>query len=115
MSNYSRGEVVLIRYPFSDLSGSKVRPAVVVSAAHPSQDIVIVPLTSRTESLLPGEFILLEWEAAGLNVASSIKRGLYTVQENLVAKKIGALSKGDLEKLEMSLRSWLGMPEGSKS
>lgn len=30
MSNYSRGEVVLVRYPFSDLSGSKVRPAVIV-------------------------------------------------------------------------------------
>lgn len=38
MKSYSRGEVVLVRYPFSDLSGSKVRPAVIVNAPHTSQD-----------------------------------------------------------------------------
>lgn len=43
MSNYSRGEVVLVRYPFSDLSGSKVRPAVIVSAPHSSKDLFILP------------------------------------------------------------------------
>ena len=32
MPNYSKPEVVLVRYPFSDLMGAKVRPAVVVSA-----------------------------------------------------------------------------------
>jgi mRNA interferase MazF len=45
MPSCSRNDVVLVRYPFSDLSGSKVRPAVVVSAPHPSQDWIIVPLT----------------------------------------------------------------------
>jgi len=44
MSNYSRGEVVLIRYPFSDLSGSKIRPAVIVNATHISKDVFILPL-----------------------------------------------------------------------
>jgi hypothetical protein len=27
MSNCSRGDIILVRYPFTDLSGSKVRPA----------------------------------------------------------------------------------------
>lgn len=109
MNSYSRGDVVLIRYPFSDLSGSKVRPAVIVGAAHPSRDIMIVPLTSKITSLLPGEFVLSEWKAAGLNVASSVKRGLYTLQGDLVAKRVGSLSKGDFEKLETSLRQWLAL------
>lgn len=61
MSNYSRGEVVLVRYPFSDLSGSKVRPAVIVSAPHRSKDVFILPLTSKTTSLLAGEFVLANW------------------------------------------------------
>jgi mRNA interferase MazF len=39
-------DVILVRYPFSDLSSSKLRPAVIVSTAHPSQDILITPLTS---------------------------------------------------------------------
>jgi hypothetical protein len=39
MSNYLRGDVVLVRYPFTDLSRAKVRPALVISTSHPSVDI----------------------------------------------------------------------------
>ena len=39
MPSYSRHDVILVRYPFSDLSGAKIRPGVVVSSAHQSQDI----------------------------------------------------------------------------
>ena len=73
MSNYSRGEVILVRYPFSDLSGSKIRPAVIVNAPHISKDVFILPLTSKTRSLLSGEFILKGWSQAGLNVETAIK------------------------------------------
>ena len=52
MPSSLKNDVILVRYPFSDLSDSKVRPAVVVSAPHVSQDIFVVPLTSRTASLL---------------------------------------------------------------
>ena len=54
MPSYSKNEVILVRYPFSALSGVKVRPAIVVNAPHVSQDVFIVPLTSRTTSLLAG-------------------------------------------------------------
>ncbi|MDJ0733194.1 MAG: type II toxin-antitoxin system PemK/MazF family toxin [Nostocaceae cyanobacterium] len=109
MSSYSKNDIILVRYPFSDLSSSKVRPAVVVNAPHVSQDIFIVPLTSKTTSLLPGEFILTEWSAAGLNVPTAVKRGLYTVDKSLVVAIIGKLADSDSEQLEESLRSWLGI------
>ncbi len=96
MPNYSKGDVVLVRYPFSDLSGAKVRPAVVVSVPHVSQDLFIVPLTSRTTALLPGEFRLADWQSAGLNVASAVKRGLYAIQEQLCLKAVGHLSPKDM-------------------
>jgi hypothetical protein len=32
MPNFLKNEIVLVRYPFSDLTNSKVRPAVVVNA-----------------------------------------------------------------------------------
>ena len=60
MPSYSKNEVILVRYPFSNLSGAKVRPAIVVNAPHVSQDIVIVPLTSKVSSLLSGEFVLAD-------------------------------------------------------
>ena len=109
MPNYSKYEIILVRYPFSDLSSSKVRPAIVVSAPHISQDILITPLTSKTGKLLDGEFVLSEWGAAGLNVVTAAKRGVYTVNENLVLKVIGKLANPDAERLEQSLRDWLGL------
>lgn len=99
MPSYSKHDVILVRYPFSDLSSSKVRPAAVVSTSHPSQDILITPLTSKTGSLLDGEFVLSEWAAAGLNVATAVKRGVYTVHESLVIKVIGQLIRVDATNL----------------
>ena len=58
MQNYLRGEMILVRYPFSDLSGIKLRTATVMNTPHPSQDVFILPLTSKTISLLMGEFVL---------------------------------------------------------
>ena len=109
MPNYSKNEVILVQYPFSDLSATKVRPAVVVNTPHPSQDNLIVPLTSRTTSLLSGEFVLIDWQAAGLNVQTAVKRGIYTIYQSLVVKLVGRLTSQDAERLEQSLREWLGL------
>lgn len=109
MPSYSKNEIILVQYPFSDLSGSKVRPAVVVNAPHVSQDIFLVPLTSKTTSLLKSEFILTGWAAAGLNVETAVKRGVYTVKQSLVIARIGKLTPPDIEQLEHSLREWLDL------
>jgi mRNA interferase MazF len=100
MPSYSRNDILLVRYPFTDLSGVKVRPAVVVNAPHPSQDSFVVPLTSRLTTLQPGEFILADWQTAGLNVPSAVKRGIYTIHASLIAKVVGHLSAKDSQHLE---------------
>jgi mRNA interferase MazF len=109
MPNSLKNDVILVRYPFSDLSTAKVRPAVLVNAPHISQDILIVPLTSRTIGLLAGEFILADWSAAGLHVATAAKRGVYTVHQSLVIKTVGRLTPTDAQRLEQSLHEWLGV------
>ena len=109
MSSFSRSDVILVRVPFSDLSGSKIRPVVVVSAPHRSQDLFVVGLTSRTSELLPGEFVLADWAATGLNVATAAKRALFTVHRTLPQKHLGRLSGSDTERLDQSLRVWLGL------
>lgn len=65
MPSYSINEVILVRYPFTDLTGSKVRPAVVVSAPHPSQDLFIIPLTSKVEGFFRGSLCLLNGRQQG--------------------------------------------------
>jgi len=110
MPNFSKNEIVLVRYPFSDLTSSKVRPAVVVNAPHISEDLFVVALTSKTNNLLLGEFVLAEWKKAGLNVASAIKRGIFTIKNTLVRTSVGNLEDADAKLLESSLRQWLDLP-----
>ena len=108
MSNYSKNEIVLIKYPFSDLSTFKVRPAIVVNSDYPSKDLIIIPLTSRMINLLPGEFILSKWKESGLNVPTIVKRGIFTIDEKLVIQSIGKLHQDDIIYLEKSILYWLG-------
>ncbi len=105
MANSSKNDITLVRFPFSDLSGAKVRPAVVVSAPHSSQDIFIDPLTSKTA----GEFVLADWQAEGLNVPTAVKRGIYTVHQSLVLRTVGRFSPRDAAQLQLALREWLGL------
>ena len=109
MPSFSRNDVILVAYPFSDRTGVKVRPAVVVSGEHRSQDVFVVPLTSKTDRLLDGEFSLADWQGAGLNVASVVKRGLYTIHESLVIKMVGRLVSDDANRVDAALRRWLDL------
>lgn len=110
MPNYSANDVVLVRYPFTDMTSLKVRPAVVVATYAGSPDHVIVPLTSRLTHLTPGEFVLSDWKGAGLHVATAVKRGIYTVHASLIFKSIGQLPSADAKTLTASLRLWLQLP-----
>jgi mRNA interferase MazF len=107
MPNFSKYEVVLVRYPFSDLSNSKVRPAIIVGTQKDSKDLFIVPLTSKISSLVSGEFPLSDWRGSGLNVPTVVKRGLYTIESGLVLKILGRLSPNDATQLDGSLHHWL--------
>lgn len=109
MPNSSRLEVVLVHYPFTDLTATKVRPAVVVHAPHASVDHLIVPLTSQTTSLAAGEFILTDWKAAGLHIPTAVKRGVFTIHPRLVVKRVGQLCARDGQLLDQALRGWLGL------
>lgn len=106
--NCSKGDVILLPYPFTDLTTTKVRPAVVVSSDQGRyEDVFVVPITSRTGNLGKGEFVLDDWKTSGLNVPSTVKRGCVLVDSNLFRKKVGTISQRDLLKLHASLRDWL--------
>ena len=45
----------------------------------------------------------------GLNVATAVKRGVYTIYASLVIKVIGSQADSDAEQLDQSLRGWLGL------
>ncbi len=53
--------------------------------------------------------MLAQWRKAGLNVETAVKRGIFTIHQRLILKTVGGLSNVDAEKLEGSLRDWLGL------
>ena len=109
MTRFRRRDVVLVVVPYSDGRGSKLRPAVIVGAPHPADDEILVPLSSRLSRLAPGEFVIEDWSAAGLNVPSKVRRFLLTQDSRSVGRRIGSLSPATAERLDESLRGWMGL------
>ena len=109
MTGYKRGSIVLLPFPFSDQSSAKIRPAVVVSPDYPSDDLLVVAVTSVGDVLRPGEFAIQFWREAGLIHPSFAKRAVASVTGNLVRKQLGQLRESDLVKLDTALASWFGV------
>jgi mRNA interferase MazF len=84
-----------------------VRPAIVFTRLGKTPDYVIVPLTSKTANLLPGEFVLADWQGAGLNLPTAVKLGLYTIHTTSILKSVGPLRAEDARKIEQAVREWL--------
>ena len=110
---YRRGDVVLVTFPFSGPGGSKDRPAVVLSTDpfHDDWDeLLVVSLTSRppkTSRLT--DYELQEWQAAGLHQQSWMRSHLATVHRQLIMRRLGILSPGDLSAIEGCLRRATGL------
>ena len=102
--SFSRGEVVLLPIPFTDLTSRKVRPAVVIGLGSHTGDLFVVPISSQLQNV---DVVLNEWRTAGLNVPCGIKSQIATVESRLVLKTVGALSPEDRSALEQKLRAWL--------
>ncbi|MFH0977496.1 MAG: type II toxin-antitoxin system PemK/MazF family toxin [Spirochaetota bacterium] len=108
--SYSKGDVILLPYPFTDLKTQKVRPAVVVSKDKEKyDDIFVVPLTSKINNLSESEFVLSNWKEAGLNVPTAVKRGCILVDSALVIKKVGVLAESDLKLVTNALKIWFDL------
>ena len=47
MGRFVKGDVVVLPFPFSDLSASKKRPALVLATIQPHDDLILCMITSR--------------------------------------------------------------------
>ena len=111
-TGYSFGDVVLVPFPFTDQTGLKKRPAVIVSSAEyqaQRRDLVIMAITSQIRPRPAfGEFAVAEWKKAGLIAPSAVKPVLTTIEKRLVLKKLGQLQPADVRSLRTSLDQILG-------
>ena len=109
---YQRGDIVSVPYPFTDLTQTKIRPALILSTdtynAHRG-DIIVAPITGNTSTGQPDDTSLTDWAEARLLKPSVVKGILGTVEQTLVVRILGTLSAADLQKVEQAFARALGL------
>jgi mRNA interferase MazF len=105
---YKKGTVVLVPFPFTDLSGNKVRPALIVSDGKVGSDVVVVFITSQTKS--KGQYLvtLKPSEENGLKIPSQVVCAkLATLDTKIILGELGALATSDLTLVDNKIRKIL--------
>jgi mRNA-degrading endonuclease toxin of MazEF toxin-antitoxin module len=112
MTNCRRGDVVLVRFVFSEESGAKLRPALVVSANaynRARQEAIVLAITSNVTRRSFGDHVIADWKEAGLLFPSLVTGIARTIKQAMVARKLGALSKRDLASTEREMHRSLDL------
>jgi len=105
-----RGDIVLVEYPFTDTSGSKLRPVLVVSADefNSGEDVVIVPLSSQaSDPRFALEVIASapDFHRTGLRAGSWIKwTKVITISRTVARRRLGSLPDNSLEAVLSNIR-----------
>jgi mRNA-degrading endonuclease toxin of MazEF toxin-antitoxin module len=112
----NRGEIVEVSWPCSDLSGTKVRPAVVVQADYLNgliDDTIFVKITTRQFGI-PGTEVKLD---PAQETTSGLSKFCYASCNNLLTRDqaiagpvVGYLSDAVMQQLEACLKTVLEIP-----
>jgi len=101
------GDVVDVPFPFIDTADKKLRPALVLSEPRFNQTtgaIVLMMVTSAERSHWETDIELDDWQIAGLRKASILRWKIFTIDEQLVVARRGALSDKDQQKVRDSIK-----------
>ena len=107
-----KGDIVLVKFPFTDLSNIKLRPALVLSPLGNEGDVVLVFISSQIHKKESIDISLKQddkdFSKTGLKKESIIKtRKLMTLNQKIILGKIGTLPQEKIEELEGKLREYL--------
>lgn len=117
MSKFYRGDVLLIQFPYTDLSSSKLRPAVVLSNNSSSNDIIVafissvIPNDNTDETMIVLDNKSIGFAETGLKCASVFRLSkLATLEKSLAQRKIGFVIPALMKQIEKCLVIALGLP-----
>ena len=97
-----KGSIVLIPFPFTDLKGSKIRPAVILNKSE--LDVTICFITSELKWKTEYDVSVFPSGSNGLKVPSLIRTNkLATIDSTLVLGELGELSNVEIAELDRAL------------
>ncbi len=114
MGNHSvtKNKIILVPFPFDDLAGSKVRPAVCLTEPiGPHRQVVLAFITSKIpKELLETDIIFAsdeeDFEISGLRVSSALcLHRMMTATVKIIRRELGQLSERKQEIVRSKLRS----------
>ncbi|MDZ8188934.1 MAG: type II toxin-antitoxin system PemK/MazF family toxin [Nostoc sp. ChiSLP02] len=100
-----KGDIVLVPFPFTDLTGTKLRPGLVLWIDTIGDDVTLCFISSQNiSSLSPEEFILQpsdpDFTSTGLRVASKVRvTRITTIERRLITRRIGKLGANQVQQL----------------
>ena len=98
------GDLILVRFPFTDLDHSKKRPALVLKVIPYSPKLKLIQIAIITSQIdlpeIEGDYLIQDWKEASLLHPSRLRLAkIATIESELVEKNLGALSKKDRTKI----------------
>jgi len=90
-------DVVVVPFPFTDRRATKRRPALIVSSANfnRTHEQSILAMITSVGNNWPSDVAIQDWREAGLNVPCKVRFKLFTLDDTLIVRKLGRLSKRD--------------------
>ena len=109
------GDIVLVRFPFTELTSIKVRPALVISSdlqLSSSADAVFLMITSSTAVVRPIDYLLAdshpEFPTTGLKRASVFRTDkIHCLRRDLAERRLGVIGPMVRREIGQRLRSVL--------
>jgi len=112
---FEKGTIVLVPFPFTDLSAHKVRPAVIVSSFSGGNDVIVAFISSRlNRKLYPMEVFIDQADPAfsntGLKCDSLIKVDkLATLDKRIILGELGAIDRTTMQEVGKRIRRLFGL------
>ena len=101
-----RGDVILIPFPFTDLKGSKLRPAIVLIET--DYDLTVSFITTQLKWEEVTDIEILPSEQNGIKKTSLIRLSkIATIDKSLAIGKLGELKRSEMIELNKKLKRLL--------
>ena len=105
-----KGYIVLVPFPFTDLSGQKVRPALILHVSR-GEDCVVAFISSQAaKKKNPFDVSVEPSTKNGLKASSVVKVDkLATLQRKIVVGELGTLEPSALRGVDLALKKMFGL------
>ncbi|MGB3654159.1 MAG: type II toxin-antitoxin system PemK/MazF family toxin [Rivularia sp. (in: cyanobacteria)] len=112
----NKGDIVLVQFPFTDLSQAKLRPAVIIYSNSTTNEVTLCFISSQNiNNLTSEEFAIKDSDAefsdTGLRVSSKVRvTRIATLNKSLILRRLGKLGNDYIKILNTILKEAFQLP-----